>query len=85
MSEWTVVTVIVALTGFIIAIISPVVKLNTAITRINTTVDTLEKNMEILKQGNTQGHERLWESKNEQDKQLADLKIRLTMLEKARR
>lgn len=85
MNEWTVVTMIVTLTGFLIAVISPVVKLNSAITRINTTVNALEKDMESLKQCSTQGQDRVWESNKEQDMQIADLKIRLALLEEARR
>lgn len=83
MNEWTVVTMIVTLTGFIIAVVSPIVKLNTAITRINTTVNAIEKQLEALKKNNAQENDRFWKTEKEQDRQVADLKIRLTVLEKA--
>lgn len=85
MSEWTVVTIIVTLTGFIIAVISPIVKLNATITRITTNVSALEKDIATLQQSNGLGHDRIWESKKEQDKQVADLEIRLAVLENAQK
>ncbi len=42
MTEWGVVTVIIALGGFVLAIVAPVIKLNTTITRLTTIVDRLQ-------------------------------------------
>lgn len=85
MNEWAVVTVIVTLAGFIIAIVTPLVKLNTTITYMKTTVKTLEKEMETLTQRTTQEHDQLWKSKEKADKQLVDLRIRIAVLEKVQK
>lgn len=85
MNEWTVVTAIVVLVGLISAVASPVVKLNTTLAKLNTTVDTLEKDVEAMKQRNAQGHNQIWESNKEQDKQLADLSVRLAVMEKSQK
>lgn len=76
MSEWTVITVIVTLSGFIMAVAAPAVKLNTNLTRISAAVSTLEKEMERLRQSNKQAHDQIWEVNRALDKQLTDLRIK---------
>lgn len=85
MNEWTVVTVLVTLAGFIIAIVSPLVKLNNTITRINTTVTALEKDLETLTRNSTQGHTQMLESNREQDRQITEMQIRLAVIERGRK
>ena len=83
MSEWTVITVIVTLSGFIMAVAAPAVKLNTNLTRISAAVSTLEKEMERLRQSNKQAHDQIWEVNRALDKQLTDLRIEAAALEQA--
>lgn len=46
--EWTTVTTIIALAGFVIAIGTPIIKLNTTVSRLAATVETLVKQLDTL-------------------------------------
>ena len=81
MTEWGVVTVIIALGGFVLAIVAPVIKLNTTITRLTTIVDRLQKSQDDASIKNTESHRRLWEHNATQDKQLTDHERRITAVE----
>ena len=85
MSEWNVITVIVTLAGFIIAVVTPLVKLNNTITRINTTVEELEKDLETLTKTSSHEQTTMIESEKEQNRQIAELQIRLAIMERSSR
>ena len=82
MSEWTVVTVIVVLTGLIGAIIKPIINLNTSITRLNESVSSLEKNIAGLNDRNSESHDKLWRRCGEHDEKLNQHETRLQILER---
>ena len=82
MNEWTVITIIITLTGFLASIITPIIKANSTITRLNTTIIALEKKVETLAAENTICHDRLWAIQREQDKQLTGHEIRISAEEK---
>ncbi|WP_059004168.1 hypothetical protein [Bittarella massiliensis (ex Durand et al. 2017)] len=89
MTEWGVFGVVVALLGFLAAIVAPILKLNTNITRLTVTMEHLveqmggqSKKMEEIREKNHKSHERLWEKNEEQDKMLENHEGRLKVLEK---
>lgn len=78
MTEWTVVTVIAALVTLFAGILTPVVKLITNLTSTKTKLEALEKAV-------AQGREHSGKSEQERDKQIQDLQLRLTMIERDRK
>lgn len=81
MSEWTVVTVVIALIGLVAAVLKPVISLNTTITRLTEIVNALGKDIEELTTRNTDSHRRLWEKSDEHEERLNDHETRLKMIE----
>ena len=79
--EWTVVTVLITLSGLIIAIMTPLLKLNSNIVRLSASVDVLTGEMEKYTAKNDQSHDKLWKKNEEQDATLDDHEHRLTILE----
>ena len=77
MSEWTVVTVIVALVGLFFTIGKPIINLNTNITILNEGIKNLNKRQDRFEQDSCKEHEELWEHEGEQDKLLAEHTLRL--------
>lgn len=82
MTEWTVVTVIVVLTGLIGAILKPIIDLNGSITRLNESVSVLEKNIAGLTDRNSESHDKLWHKCDEHDGKLNQHETRLQILER---
>lgn len=70
MTEWTIVTVIIALVGLLAAVIKPILKLNATITRLTESVDTLEKQLSQIIGKNSESHARIWKHVDEQEKRL---------------
>lgn len=90
--EWTVVTVIIALAGFVTAISAPVIKNlkekaietkeNTqAMTQLTMSIKNLSQKLIMFENNNTEAHRRIWEHSDKQDKILEDLSKRVTILE----
>lgn len=79
--EWTVVTVIIALVGFVAAVIKPIVNLNSTIVKLTTVVDNLKEDMDGFGTKNTESHRRIWEKNNQQDETLDDHEKRITTIE----
>lgn len=79
--EWTVVTVLIALAGFVAAITKPLLTLNTTIIKLTTIVDTLKADLDELTRKNSDSHGRLWEHNKAQDTKLDDHETRMTLLE----
>ena len=85
MSEWTVFLALTALVGFGVTIITPILKLNTTITKLTTIVDLVKDNLRELTTDNSEGHKRLWDKTNEQDRLLADHEGRIKIIEISKR
>ncbi|MGN0975678.1 MAG: hypothetical protein ACI4OL_06725 [Gemmiger sp.] len=81
MSEWTVVTVVIALVGLCVTVTTPVVKLQGAITRLTVLVEDVAKRMDRMEADNTGTHRRLWDRTDQQSRQLAEHEQRITRLE----
>ena len=89
--QWTVVTVIIALVGLVIAIASPMIKnvkeraLETkentqAMTQLTMSIRNLSDKLLLFENNNTQAHRRLWEHNDKQDKILEELTKQVTIL-----
>ena len=69
MTEWTVVVVIIALVGLLVAVGTPVIRLNTSITRLNVILDQVQKD-----QGqNAKEHEKFRDELSNHNMRLHDL------------
>jgi len=82
MNEWTVVTVIVVLSGLVISFVKPLISLNGTLTRLTEAVKVLERELNSISGRNSEAHARLWKKEQEQDSLLADHEKRLTCLER---
>lgn len=81
MSEWTVVTVIVVLSGLVISFVKPLISLNGTLTRLADAVKVLEKELVDISDKNSEAHERLWKKEQEQDVRLQDHEKRIAIIE----
>lgn len=84
MNEWTVVGVVVTLTGLIAAVVRPMLSLNASITRLNTLLDSMRQELEEFSNRNSRGHDRIWRKLEEQEETLGLHEHRLTVLEEHR-
>jgi predicted nucleic acid-binding Zn-ribbon protein len=82
MTEWTVVTVVIALTGLVLTVVRPVVNLNTSITKLTDAVSTLQENLKEFMTRNADSHDKLWKHNDSQDTVLSDHETRLQIIEK---
>lgn len=82
MSEWTVVTVIVVLSGLVISFVKPLISLNSTLTRLADAVSVLERELKDISDKNREAHARLWEKEAEQDELLQSHELRLSRMEK---
>ena len=81
MSEWTVVSVIVVLSGLVISFVKPLISLNGTLTRLTEAVRVLEKELASISGKNAEAHARLWQKEQEQDAALQDHEMRLSRME----
>ena len=81
MSEWTVVTVIVVLSGLVISFVKPLISLNGTLTRLADAVAVLERELKDISEKNREAHTRLWEKEAEQDELLRSHELRLSRME----
>lgn len=79
--EWTVITVIVTVFGFIAGVVTPIVKLNTTITKLTAQVDTFIKGLEEFKVRYTNQLEEFKETHNDLYEKVDDHERRITTLE----
>ena len=77
MSEWGVVTVVIALVGLFFTVGKPIINLNTNITILNENVKQQNERLNKFEQESCKEHDELWEHENEQDKILEEHKMRL--------
>lgn len=81
MTEWGVVGVIIALFGFVVAIVKPIITLNTTITELTQIVRRLQSDVEELTTRNSSAHARIFDRMEQDEKILTDHSTRLTILE----
>lgn len=89
MTEWQVFGVIVALLGFVVAVVTPILKLNTSITKLTVTMESMSKDLINDREKSRDAHKNIWagieavEKKNtEQDLTLSNHEQRIKVLEK---
>ena len=79
--EWTAVTVLIALFGFVATLLKPIVSLTRSITSLTVVVERLEAELRNQEEHSREGRRRLWEHNDEQDRRLDDHEQRLGKLE----
>ena len=82
MTEWSIVTVIIALIGLIVSVTSPIVKLNTTITKLTQIVDAVGKDLADLTDRNSKSHARIYDSLDKHDNAINNHETRIVILEK---
>ena len=85
MTEWGVVGVIVALAGLVATLVRPMLSLNASITKLTLLAERLAEDLKTLSGKNSEGHARLWDKIDEQDRTLENHACRITALEKRRK
>jgi hypothetical protein len=85
MNEWSVIVMLITLGGGIIALVRPIVTLTKAITELTVTCKNLDGQFAAMQNKNTEGHRRIWEHNDEQDKRLNDHETRLQNIEHGER
>ena len=81
MTEWEVFGVIIAVIGFVSAIVTPLVKLTKSITELTTVVEHLSNEVTQQKKQSVESHTKLWSYNVKQDDQLNDHETRISLLE----
>ena len=77
MSEWNVVTVLIAIIGLFFTVGKPIINLNTNITTLNDGIKNLNERQDRFEKCSEKEHDELWEHEDEQDKILEEHKLRL--------
>ena len=83
MSEWTVVTVIIALVGLLAAVLKPLLSLNGTIARLTEVVKELEKDISGFDKRNNDSHGKIWERVRAHNETIINHETRLTVIESA--
>ena len=81
MTEWQVVGVLIALVGFVAAIVTPIIKLNTSIVKLSMLVDGLGNKLSTMESTNAASHDRIWNKLEEHGEELVDHDKRIIKLE----
>ena len=81
MSEWTVVTVLVSLTGLAAAVLRPLIGLNSSLTKMNQMLSNLEASVEKLTEKNNEAHDKIWDRIEKDENMLYDHEKRLYLSE----
>lgn len=85
MTEWQVVGVLIALVGFVAAIVTPIIKLNTSIVKLSMLVDGLGNKLSTMESANAASHDRIWNKLDEHSDELQDHDKRIIKLEGQKR
>lgn len=85
MDEWTVVTVIVVLSGLLISIATPIVKQTKVMQKLNDTMEHLTEKLSEFKDDNATEHAEIWKHNDKQDVQLQDHEKRIYVIESKER
>lgn len=81
MTEWSVVTVIVALVGLIATVAAPIVKLTSTISELTSKVETLIGNLGEMKKEHLQDVKELRESDKDFDRRLTRVETKINIQE----
>lgn len=81
MNEWAVVTVLITVFGFVVAVVTPIVRLNKTITTLNVHMEGFGKELDKLTADNDKEHDDLWEHEGKQDDKIADHETRIQLIE----
>ena len=81
MTDWAALSVIAALAGVAISLVTPILKLNTVITKLSATVEGLARNLETLTGDNSRSHARLHGRIDEVEDAAERHEVRLSVLE----
>lgn len=82
---WEIVAGIIALFGFITAVMTPIVKLNTSITKLNSALESLQNSMSRIEKDNTESHRRIWKHNDTQDALINNHEKRINDIENSMR
>ena len=80
--EWTVVTVLIAIVGFVIAVSTPLIKNTRAMTELTVTLGILNEQIKRMEMKNEDEHKDFQEQLDEHDDKINDHETRLTVIEK---
>lgn len=82
MTEWGVVSVLIALVGLFITVGAPIIKLVASITKLNSTVQAIQMDLQELTEHNTASHSRIFSRLDGHDEKLQDHEIRISSIER---
>ena len=77
MAEWEVFGVIVALLGFVAAVVPPMLKLNTSITKLTVTMEAMSHDVREQRDNSREAHKNLWAGIEGVERQAAENKEKL--------
>ena len=77
MSEWDVVTIIIAIVGLFFSVGKPIIKLNTNITKLNENLKATQNDQLKYEKDNHDAHKRIWDHNEKQDAVLEEHRMRL--------
>jgi len=80
--EWTIVTVLIAIVGFVIAVSTPLIKNTRAMTELTVILSTVSEQIKKMEMENAAEHKDFQEQLDEHDDKIADHETRLTVIEK---
>lgn len=90
MTEWGVVTVLIALVGLLITVMKPLLSVNTSLVKVTERMEHMTERIERVTEAlddlsdqNTQNHKRIWDRVDEHGKKLNDHENRINRLERA--
>lgn len=81
MTEWTVVTVLIAVLGLITAVVKPMLQINTTIVRLDESVSGLQTKLLEYTQKHDEAHRRISQKNEACSKEILNHEIRLHTLE----
>ncbi|MDL2216054.1 hypothetical protein LJB77_03255 [Ruminococcaceae bacterium OttesenSCG-928-N02] len=79
--EWTIVTVIITMFGFGVAVMTPLIKLNTNIAKLTFTMANVDEKLKSLDDRNSKSHDRIWKEFEDTGAVLENHETRITKLE----
>lgn len=81
MTEWNVVSVLIALVGLFLTVGAPILKLIESLTKLDLSVQSLKADLDELSAHNTRSHERIFSRLDGQEETLHDHETRIQVME----
>lgn len=75
MTEWTIVTVLIAIIGLFFTVGKPIINLNTTIVKLQATVENLMKEVETFKSSNSKSHEKIFSQLDDHENRISKLEV----------